>query len=114
MTNGDWSNGTRLDNYFTINALRRQVALLCENQEHGDSVKIIKEKSTALEELLLTLQGEKNTKKQVETMKKIKQNLGELFFQTFNLANQLNFDISSSIQQKTRERKQNSSFDRNH
>ncbi len=108
-----WSSTMRLDDYFTVKALRRQIALADNffEPQRKPNHKRNEELATALTkevgELCQTLRtfglfsdSGCDMKKRVEVMKRIREDLGEVFLCSLRVANSLDIDVSQSINEK--------------
>ncbi len=108
-----WSSTVRLDDYVTVKALRRQVALIDKpnGSGHKPQHKINEELTEALAKEVAELSQTMRTfglfsdssndlKKRVDLMRRIREDLGEVFLYTFRVANALDVDITRSVHEK--------------
>ncbi len=108
-----WGSSVRLDDYITLKALRRQVALVdkCRGLEGKQFCGRNEELASALErgvgELNQTLRafnmfsnGSNDIKKRVELMKRVREDLADVFLCSLRVANALDVDVSRSLQDK--------------
>ncbi len=108
-----WSSTARLDDYYTLKALRRQIELVdksfcSENKpryQHNEELALSLCKE--VEELCATLRvfglfsnSPANMKKETEIMKRIRDDLGEVFLCSLRVANSLDIDVSQSVHDK--------------
>ncbi len=108
-----WSSTTRLDDYYTLKALRRQIELADKSLHSANKPRYQHNAELALslckqvEELCATLRvfglfsnSNYNQKKEVEIMKRIREDLGEVFLCSLRVANSLDIDVSQSVHDK--------------
>ncbi len=110
-----WSSTVRLDDYITVRALRRQIELIDNNNglnkkpPHKRNEELVTALKNEVSELNATLKtfgvfssNSSDLKKRVEIMKKIREDLGDVFLYTFRVANSLDVDVSRSVHEKIR------------
>ena len=103
----------RLDEYYTVRGLRRQVALadrlsdLSKKPVYKQNEELATLLSKEVEELCATLRvfglfndSGNDMKKRVEVMKRIREDLGKVFLSSFRVANSLDVDVSRSVHEK--------------
>lgn len=108
-----WSSTTRLDDYFTVKALRRQVALANKHTEkrgvpvHKRNEELADDLVREVGELYQTLkvfgvfsQGPENMKKRADLMQRIREDLGDVVLSSLRVANALDIDVSHSVHEK--------------
>ena len=108
-----WSSTTRLDEYTTLKALRRQIALadysypLDRKPRHRRHLELALALSKEVADLNETLkvfglfsESSKDLRKRVEIMRRIREDLGSVLLYSFRVANALDVDIARSIQEK--------------
>ncbi len=103
----------RLDDYYTVKALRRQIALVDNGKELSKKTSakrnehLATELNKEVEELIKTLKvfglfsdSSSNLKQRVEIMKRIREDLGDVFLCSLRVANELDIDVSRSVHEK--------------
>ena len=108
-----WSGPARLDDYYTLKALRRQIALVDKqtapsqkpvhkrNEELADDlVREVQELYTTLKTFGVFSEGPENMKKRVDLMKRIREDLGDVVLCSLKVANSFEIDISQSVHEK--------------
>ena len=108
-----WSGSVRLDEYLTVKALRRQIALVDKHVEFSRKSRrnVNEQLSTSLckeaEALFKTLRlfgffsdSHTDVKKKVELMKRIREDIGDVFLSSLRVANALDVDVSRSVHEK--------------
>lgn len=114
-----WSSTARLDDYYTLKALRRQIALVDKGDEISKKSAAKRNEHLAnaltveVEELIKTLKvfgllsdSPSNMRKETEVLKRIREDLGDVFLCSLRVANELNIDVSGSIHEKIADRLQ--------
>ncbi len=108
-----WSNTMRLDDYYTVKALRRQIALIDRTGElskkapdkRGEALgNVLIDEVAKLNETLRTFgscsTSGRDIKRRVEVMKKVREDIGEVFLCSLRVANALDVDVSRSVHEK--------------
>ncbi len=108
-----WSSTTRLDDYYTLKALRRQIELadksLCSKNKsrHKLNEELTLSLFRNVDELIKTMtvfgllsSSPPNMKKETEILKRIREDLGEVFLCSLRVANSLDIDVSQSVHDK--------------
>lgn len=108
-----WSNTASLDSYYTVKGLRQQIALVDKNSSlnqkpmHKRNEELANVLAREVDELNQTLkifgvftESGNDLKKRVDIMKRIREELGDVFFYSFRVANALNIDVSRAVHEK--------------
>ncbi|MBI4406499.1 hypothetical protein HY571_01145 [Candidatus Micrarchaeota archaeon] len=108
-----WSSTVRLDDYVTVKALRRQVALIDKtngaaqkprhrvNEELAETLaKEVAELSQTMRTFGMFSDSSNDLKKRVDLMRRVREDLGEVFLYTFRVANALDIDVTRSVHEK--------------
>ncbi|MFH0713702.1 MAG: MazG nucleotide pyrophosphohydrolase domain-containing protein [Candidatus Micrarchaeota archaeon] len=110
-----WSSMARLDEYCTVKALRRQIALIDRpakaggsfREEHEKSGEMVAGLAREVEELNKTMRtfgvfsrSSRDLKKRIIIMKKIREELGDVFLYSLRVANSLDIDVSKAVHEK--------------
>ncbi len=108
-----WSSSARLDDYFTVKALRREIALvdkdskLSKKPSHQRNEELATTLTKEVEGLNQTLRtfsffstSSSDMKGRIEIMKRIREELGDVFLYSLRIANELEIDVSRSVHEK--------------
>lgn len=103
----------RLDDYYTVKALRKQIALadkglgFDKKPPHKLNEELTETLCKEVDELCKTLKlfgllSEEgiNMRRRVEIMKRIREDLGDVFLYSLRVANSLDLDVSRSVHEK--------------
>lgn len=109
----NWSGSVRLDEYVTIKALRRQIAFadrdgeLFKKPQHKLNEELATSLCKEVEGLCATLRvfglfadSCTDLKQRAEVMKRIREELGDVFLCSVRVANALDVDIARSVHEK--------------
>lgn len=108
-----WTGTVRLDDYLTVKALRRQIALADKrscldgkpfhkrNEELADGLcREVDELCATLRVFGLFNDSSNDLKKRVDVMRRIREELGDVFLYSLRVANALDVDVSRSVHEK--------------
>ncbi len=108
-----WSSSTRLDEYYTVKGLRREIALVDENSDlykkpiHQLNKELVCTLSHDVDMLNKTLKAfgmfsdnSRDLRKRVDIMKRVREELGSVFLSSLRVANSMDIDVSQSVKEK--------------